>query len=98
MSEDALSKRAVSPLSEARGREGAPRTIDTLAISIVLWYPSLVKYELKTTNNIAYICHYHVVSPLQQDKLLYKPHYKGHLEKVNGIPERCRVLAFSNVT
>ncbi len=69
-----FSQRAVSPLAEARGREGAPRTIDTLAISIVLWYPSLVKYELKTTNNIAYICHYHVVfCPKYRRKVLVAP-------------------------
>jgi len=50
-------------------------------------YNSFKKYELKTNNNIAYNCHYHVVfCPKYQRKVL-----------VNGVDERLKAILIETI-
>ena len=43
-------------------------------VSIVLCYTSLMQYQLKTHNTIAYFCHYHVVfCPKYRHKVFVSP-------------------------
>jgi putative transposase len=69
------------------GIEGAHRILDTLALSSILWYICSMQYELKTNNNIAYICRYHVVwCPKYRRKVL-----------VNGVDERLKTILLETI-
>src|SRR5207245_1966522 len=62
--------------------------IDTLAISILICYTlSMKRLDIKTNNNIAYICRYHVVfCPKYRRKVLVAP-----------IDERLKVLILETI-
>jgi putative transposase len=82
-----VSLSAVSPLAFQTGDYNAPRIIDSNDISIILCYTFLMKYELKTNNNIAYICHYHVV---------FCPKYRREV-LVSPIDERLKTIILETI-